>query len=253
MSDHHFWLSDAQFARLQPLLPNKPRGVPRVDDRRVISGIVHVIRNGLMWRDAPAAYGPHKTLVQPLRALESGGRVRPDLRRPCRRQRCDRHRDDRRDPSQGASHRSEPAQKGAVPRRIGRTKGGLNSKLHAVCDGDGKPLILLLTEGQVSDYRGAATVLPALPDAEVLIADRGYDSDWFRDALSELEIEPCIPGRSNRKAPIPYNADLYKQRNRIERMFGRLKDWRRIATRYDRCAHTFMSAICIAATVIFWL
>ena len=62
MSDHHFWLSEAQFARLQPLLPNKPRGVPRVDDRRVISGIVHVIRSGLMWRDAPACYGPHKTL-----------------------------------------------------------------------------------------------------------------------------------------------------------------------------------------------
>ena len=62
MSDHNFWLSDEQFARLQPLLPNKPRGVPRVDDRRVISGIIHVIRNGLMWRDAPAAYGPHKTL-----------------------------------------------------------------------------------------------------------------------------------------------------------------------------------------------
>ena len=62
MSDHHFWLSDRQFARIQPLLPNKPRGVPRVDDRRVISGIIHVIRNGLMWRDAPACYGPHKTL-----------------------------------------------------------------------------------------------------------------------------------------------------------------------------------------------
>jgi len=62
MPDHHFWLTDAQFARLQPLLPNKPRGVPRVDDRRVISGIIHVIRHGLMWRDAPAVYGPHKTL-----------------------------------------------------------------------------------------------------------------------------------------------------------------------------------------------
>lgn len=62
MSDHHFWLSDAQFERLRPLLPNKPRGVPRVDDRRVISGIIHVIRHGLMWRDAPAEYGPHKTL-----------------------------------------------------------------------------------------------------------------------------------------------------------------------------------------------
>ncbi len=62
MSDHHFWLSDAQFARIQPLLPNKVRGVPRVDDRRVISGIIHVIRNGLRWRDAPPEYGPHKTL-----------------------------------------------------------------------------------------------------------------------------------------------------------------------------------------------
>lgn len=62
MSNHHFWLSDEQFARVQPLLPNKPRGVPRVDDRRVISAIIHVIRNGLMWWDAPERYAPHKTL-----------------------------------------------------------------------------------------------------------------------------------------------------------------------------------------------
>ena len=140
-----------------------------------------------------------------------------------------------------------------LPRRIGRTKGGLNSKLHAVCDGDGKPLILLLTKGQVSDYRGGATILPALPKAHVLIADKGYDSDRFRKALFDLDIAPCIPGRRNRKQPVDYDDDLYKRRNLIERMFGRLKDWRRIATRYDRCAHTFMSAICIAATVIFWL
>lgn len=62
MTSHHFWLTDAQFERLKPLLPNKARGVKRVDDRRVISGIVHVIRNGLMWRDAPTQYGPAKTL-----------------------------------------------------------------------------------------------------------------------------------------------------------------------------------------------
>lgn len=105
----------------------------------------------------------------------------------------------------------------------------------------------------MSDYRGAATILPALPDAEVMIADRGYDSDWFRDALEDQDIKPCIPGRTNRKAEIAYDPEIYHRRNLIERMFGRLKDWRRIATRYDRCAHTFMSAICIAATVIFWL
>ena len=62
MSSDIFWLTDDQFGRLQPLLPNKSRGVPRVDDCRVISGIIHVIRNGLRWRDAPAVYGPHKTL-----------------------------------------------------------------------------------------------------------------------------------------------------------------------------------------------
>ena len=62
MPEHYFWLSDAQFARLQPLLPNKVRGVPRVDDRKVISGIIHAIRYGLMWRDVPTCYGPHKTL-----------------------------------------------------------------------------------------------------------------------------------------------------------------------------------------------
>jgi len=62
MGNHHFWLSDAQFSRLEPLLPKKVRGVPRVDDRRVISGIIHVLKSGLMWRDAPTVYGPPKTL-----------------------------------------------------------------------------------------------------------------------------------------------------------------------------------------------
>ena len=113
--------------------------------------------------------------------------------------------------------------------------------------------MFLLTEGQVSDYLGADAMLGALPHADTLIADRGYDSDGLRKALAERSIKACIPGRANRREPIVYDAELYKRRNLIERMFGRLKDWRRIATRYDRCAHTFYSAICVAATVIFWL
>jgi transposase len=71
MTNHHFWLSEAQLARLESLLPNKPRGMPRVDDRRVISGIVHVNRGGLMWRDAPAVYEPPKTLCD--RCTRSSG------------------------------------------------------------------------------------------------------------------------------------------------------------------------------------
>jgi putative transposase len=109
----------------------------------------------------------------------------------------------------------------------------MDSKLHAVCDCDGKPVILLLTEGQVSDYRGAATVMQALPpDAMTMIVGRGYDSNWFRQALSGLKILPYILGRSSRKAPVTYDIKIHKQRNSVERMFGRLKDWRRIATRF---------------------
>jgi transposase len=111
---------------------------------------------------------------------------------------------------------------------------------------------MLLSEGQMSDYRGAALMLPAMPRAKQLLADKGYDADGFRAALAKRRIIPCIPSKSNRKIAIPHDAVLYKQRHTIENMFGRLKDWRRIHTRYDRCAHTDFSAICIAADVIFW-
>ena len=112
---------------------------------------------------------------------------------------------------------------------------------------------MLLSEGQMSDYKGAALMLSAMPKAKQLLADKGYDADWFRAALAKRRITACIPSKSNRKVAIPYDAVLYKQRHRIENMFGRLKDWRRIHTRYDRCAHTYFSAICLAAAVIFWL
>lgn len=129
----------------------------------------------------------------------------------------------------------------------------MNSKLHTVCDGAGRPIIMLLTEGQMSDHKGARLVLNALPPAKTLIADRGYDSAWFREALADKGIAPCIPSSRSRKRPYPYDKTLYRQRHKVENLFAKLKDWRRIATRYDRCAHTFFSAICIAATVIFWL
>lgn len=129
----------------------------------------------------------------------------------------------------------------------------MNSKLHAVCDGQGRPQVMLLSEGQMSDYKGAALMLDALPPAKEMLGDRGYDANWLRDALAERGISACIPSKANRKVQIPHDRVLYRQRHKIENMFGKLKDWRRIHTRYDRCAHTFFSAICIAATVIFWI
>ena len=112
---------------------------------------------------------------------------------------------------------------------------------------------MLLSEGQMSDYKGAALMIDALPRAKAMLGDRGYDADWFREALKDKGITPCIPGRKSRGRPITYDKRRYKRRNRIEIMFGRLKDWRRVATRYDRCPKVFLSAIVLAALVICWL
>ena len=85
----------------------------------------------------------------------------------------------------------QPAQKGAVAGRIGRTKGGLNSKLHAVCDSKCRPLIMLLGEEQMSDDKGAALMIHALPPAKGMLGDRGYDADWFRVALASGALPPA--------------------------------------------------------------
>ena len=124
----------------------------------------------------------------------------------------------------------------------------MNTKLHAVTDARGRPIHFFVTAGQVSDYTGARALLSGLPNADWLLGDRGYDADWFREALVDKKITPCIPGRKSREKPVKYDRRRYRKRNRPSRdlapqdpagqrceiMFGRLKDWRRVATRYDR-------------------
>ncbi|MFT9297311.1 IS5 family transposase [Gluconobacter sp. P5B12] len=248
-----FWLTDEQMDRLRPFFP-KSHGKPRVDDRRVLSGIIFVNRNGLRWRDAPREYGPHKTLYNRWKRWGDMGifmRMMDGLSAAKAESRTIMI-----DATYLKAHRTASSlrfKKGDPGRLIGRTKGGMNTKLHAITDQNGRPLSFFMTAGQVSDYTGAAALLDSLPAAQWMLADRGYDADWFRDALEEKGIRPCIPGRRSRGKPVRYDKRKYKRRNRIEIMFGRLKDWRRVATRYDRCSSVFFSAICLAATVIFWL
>ncbi|WP_140986133.1 IS5 family transposase [Asticcacaulis tiandongensis] len=248
-----YWLTDEQMARLQPYFP-KSHGKPRVDDRKVLSGIIFVNRNGLRWRDAPAAYGPHKTLYNRWKRWSEAGifvRMMEGLSGAQTERRTVMI-----DATYLKAHRTASSlrvKRGNVGRLIGRTKGGMNTKLHAVTDANGRPISLFMTAGQVSDYTGAAALLDSLPRAKWLLGDRGYDADWFRDALQAKGITPCIPGRKSRTDPVKYDKRRYKRRNRIEIMFGRLKDWRRVATRYDRCPTVFLSAIALAATVLFWL
>ena len=136
---------------------------------------------------------------------------------------------------------------------IGRTKGGMNTKLHAVTDAMGRPISFFVTAGQVRDYTGAAALLDGLPKADWLLGDRGFDAEWFRDALEEKEATPSIPGSKSRTKPVKYDKRRYKSRNRIEIMFGRLKGWKRAATGCDRCPTVCLSAVALAATALFWL
>jgi transposase len=189
-----------------------------------------------------------------MEAVEPDGRVRHDHDRAGGREAGDRDRDDRRDPCEGPPDCLESGgSKEGRGRLIGRTKGGLNSKLHVVTDAKGRPIRMFLLSGQTSDYIGARALLSSIPQAGALLADRGYDADWFRNALINMGITPCIPSRIGQKVPISHDADLYRQRHKIENLFARLKYWRLIATRYDRCPILFLSACALAATVIYWL
>ncbi len=92
-----------------------------------------------------------------------------------------------------------------------------------------------------------------MPDVDWLLGDRGYDADWFREALKDKGIRPCILGRKQRKTAIRYDKRRYRHRNQIKIMFGRFKDWRRVVTRYDRCPMVLLSIIALAEIVIYWL
>ena len=105
----------------------------------------------------------------------------------------------------------------------GRTKGGLNSKLHAAYDGHGRPVLLLLTEGQVSDYKGVAILQHLLPDICTFLADGGYDASWLRESLRAKGMAVCIPPRRTRNTAFSFDKALYKRRHLIGNTFSKLK------------------------------
>jgi transposase len=143
--------------------------------------------------------------------------------------------------------------RGAFAQGIGISRGGRTSKIHGLTDAAGRPRILLISPGNLSDM----TMAPALIQAaqgrfDRLIADRGYDSNAIRAAIEAQGAEVVIPSTRSRKAPIPYNREVYRTRNLVERLWCRLKDWRRIATRYDKLAVNYMAGVFIAAVMTFW-
>ena len=139
---------------------------------------------------------------------------------------------------------------GREAQAIGKTKGGWNTKIHAVVDGRGAPQVLALSAGHEADVSHAVGLLEEVT-ARAAVADKGYDSDPLRDWMKVHQITPCIPPRSNRTHPRPYSRPLYRRRHLVENFFAKLKTFRRVATRYDKLATTFFGWIMLAVIIKF--
>jgi transposase len=130
---------------------------------------------------------------------------------------------------------------------------GRTTKIHALTDSFRRPLAFLLTGGQVADCVAADALLDHMHATSTLHGDKGYDSNAVRRQIEDMGAAANIPPKINRRWKGCFSPVLYRHRNAIERMFGRIKDFRRIATRYDKLARNFLAAICLVATVCYWL
>src|SRR5579862_4942028 len=151
------------------------------------------------------------------------------------------------------SRRGGPSIRGEQKQAVGRSRGGRNTKIHALADAKGRLIAILLTGGEAHDCPVAECLIRRVKPPKRMLGDKAYDSAELREELDERGTKPVIPNRSNRKQPYSFSKRLYKLRWRIESAFNRLKDFRRIATRYDRLARNYLASVCLAAALVWWI
>ncbi|WP_406517421.1 IS5 family transposase [Streptomyces sp. NBC_00134] len=277
-------LSDEEWDVLSRLLPRAETGRPRRDDRVVLNGIVWKLRTGSAWRDVPERYGSWRTLYTCFRRWALDGTFSRMLEAAQARKdavgdidwlvsvdstiaRAHQH-------AAGACKKGRPQQKSAHSHALGRSRGGLTTKIHLACDGRGRPLGFLVTGGNVNDCTQFEQVLarikvrrtgPGRPRTrpERLLGDKGYSTRHIRSYLRKHGIPHTIPERSDQQVnrrrrgsnggrPPAFDKERYKQRNVVERCFNALKQYRAIATRYDKTRESYEAALTIAS-LLMWI
>ena len=183
MSRNLFWLSDEQWARIEPHLPRDVRGVERADDRRVISGIVHVLRCGCRWCDCPKAYGSQTTIYNRFVRWARRGIWEP-VPGACWERTIHRHPDDRLHTCQSAPL-GIGWKRGEQKQAVGRSRGGRNTKIHALADAKGRLIAILLTGGEAHDCPVAERLIRRVKSAKHMLGDKAYDSAELREELDE--------------------------------------------------------------------
>ncbi len=244
-----FDLSDDEWALLEPLMP-KSRKSARADDRKIMDAIFYVLRTGMPWRDLPERYGPYTTAYNRFNRWSRRGiwkRIFDAL--------ASKSRDSLYliDSNTVKAHRAASgAQKVEQNQAIGVSRGGRSTKIHAIVDSKGRPLNFAVTGGQVHDSQVVGDVLDTPKPPLAVTADKAYDSEKVRQQIKDEGALPIIPSRCNatKKAYCPKR--FYRRRHKIENYFCRIKDWRRIATRYDKLARNFLAATALVGA-LYWI
>ncbi|MGQ5228609.1 IS5 family transposase [Streptomyces sp. yara] len=275
-------LTDQEWELLAPLIPRAATGRPRVSDRQVINGMVYKIRTGISWRDLPERYGPWQTVYTRFRRYALDGVFTRAL------QQVQARADAAGDIDwlvqidstivRAHQHAAATGRKGGIggdepdDHALGRSRGGLTTKVHLACDGKGRPLSLLVTPGQRHDSVCARILLERIrvprsglgrprcrPDQ--VIADKAYSSCGFRAYLRRRGIAHTIPEKADQRRhrlrrgsrggrPPGFDRETYRRRNLVERCFNRLKGFRGIATRYDKTATSYEAAVSLASLLL---
>jgi transposase len=218
--------------------------------KRFIEAVYWMVRTGAQWRELPRRYGHWNTVFRRFNewskkdiwgALHMFCIENPDLESVMidativRAHAC-----------ASGYKKGQQASQG-----LGRSRGGFTSKIHAKVDALGNPLKFINTPGQTSDITQAATLINDVENCYVL-GDRGYDSDDLRLRLQKKGCIPVIPGRHNRKVPVDYDKHIYKERHLVECLFSKMKQFRRIFSRFDKSMRNFVSFLSFVGACL-WL
>ena len=259
-------LTDVMWLRLKRLLPpQKPTtGRPSIDHRRFIEAVLWLARTGAPWRDLPAELMNWRTAWRRLQRWTAAGiwgRILDALRALAPEAGWDAP---MLDSTVVRAHAcAAGARRSASARALGRSRGGFSTKLHLRADAHGRPVALHLTGGERHDLLGVAPLFeqatlrtgrrgrPRWKPAAV-IADKAYSAAWLLDAPRRKRIVPIIPNRMDQPPNPDFDRKTYRQRNQVERLVGQLKQFRRVATRYDKLAAHYLAFVQIASLRV-WL
>lgn len=262
-------LTDEQWARVEPLLPplrsGRP-GRPYHDHRRILNGLLWLAKTGVAWRDLPERFGPWQTVANRFYRWRRAGIWQHVLNALL----CQA---DQRgaldwtvhfiDSTSIRVHQHGAGARGGAEEAIGRSRGGLTTKLHVRADRQGRPVVMLLTAGHRHDttafermlqgghVKGAGRGRPRSRPHRI-VADKGYTSQQVRRYCQQHGIAATIPTRRNQRKRPRFNQALYRERNQVERLFNRFKQFRRVATRYEKRGVNYLAMVTVAA-VMMWL